>query len=867
MKKIILLLLLPLMLMASEISGEISSCLSREPLGGAIVRLVDMSEGTVIQTVISDKEGRYFMPGVKSGIYQLEASKPNYYKNILFDFQVNPQQDYECNIDLLEKTKRNRRKHGMRRHGHRHEKDSDYCFMIGSIEVKSHGEELIPEESVTTRKISSGEIEHMQATNLGDVLNLIPGVEKTQNPGLSKQSYAGIRSVSLQGSDGYIESYGTSIVVDGNTISTAADLGQTGRSGVDLRTIPADNIESVEVITGIPSAEYGNFSNGLIKVKTKSGYMINKVKGKINPDTKTASYSGGHKFTENYIDYHFNYGFSERDLREDGDEYHRIYGKLAYTHPFMDEKLNTRTQLTYTRTLDSDAPYGIYNMRNYNEGYKTSALFNLDYDPNDEENYTGLISLNVNRRKEFKEKFVTDQVFIPEGVFVEYEGKTLTDTTMAGYVGKHKNLGYEINLNANVKYSRQVTLANTEHTFAIGLNSKYDTNVGDGIVLDEFWNYYGIASDRRSYAFDEYGGLQQHSLFVQDKLSGKLFNRRYNLNLGLRYSVFNPEGIDFSKGIFDDRNGEFLSPRFNFQYFLTDDLRFRIGAGQSVQATSLSYMYRGPAYFKYINEDSVLVEDVEFQENPGLSSYSTKKYEASIDWRPVDLVGFSLTGYYSYIDNRPSSRGYPFGYQVNPDTLTAASYSIYENRGWKDYYGLEFTLRTKRIKNLQFNMNITYRYSETGRRKTAYDSKPNRDYGETPWYKPASNWREKVVVDYQLNYVSQRLGAWITLDVQQVPMEYKKTEYHSTSYMRKINEEEYLFYQGMNDWWDKELFDYSNHWLFNLRITKSLTRKSELSLYINNLFDDRALWNHPYTDWDQELNPEIYYGLEVSTQW
>ncbi len=867
MKKIILLLFLPLMLLASEISGEISSCLSRDPLDQSLIKLIDMSDGKVILTVIADKNGKYYMGHVKPGTYQLEASKPGFYKNILFDFKVEPQRSYECNIDLLEKTKQHRRKHGMHRRGRHRKEDSDYCFMIGSIEVKSHGEELIPEEAVTTRKISSGEIEHMQATNLGDVLNLIPGVEKTQNPGLSKQSYAGIRSVSLKGSEGFIESYGTSIVVDGNAISTAADLGMSGRSGVDLRTIPADNIESVEVITGIPSAEYGNFSNGLIKVKTKSGYMVNKVKGKINPDTKTASYSGGHKFTENYIDYHLNYGFSERDLREEGDEYHRIYGKLAYSHPFMDEKLSTRTQLTYTRTLDSDAPFGIYNMRNYNEGYKTSGLINLEYDPNDDENYTGLISLNVNRRKEFKEKFVSDQVFIPESMSVEYEGKILSDTTLAGYVGKHKNLGYELNLNGNFKYSRKLTLANTDHSFAVGLNSKYDTNIGDGVVLDEFWNYYGIASDRRSYAYDDYSGLFQHSLFVQDRLSGKLLDRRYNLSLGLRYSVFNPEGIDFSKGIFDDRNGEFLSPRINFQYFLADGLRFRIGAGQSVQATSLSYMYRGPAYFEYVNEDSVLVEDVEFQKNPELQSYVTEKYEASIDWKPIDLIGFSLTGYYSHIDNRPSSRGYPFGYKVNPDTITAKGYSIYENLGWKDYYGLEFTLRTKRIKNLQFNMNITYRYSETGKRKTVYDNKPNADYGETPWYKPASNWREKIVVDYQLNYVSQRLGAWITLDVQQVPLEHKKTEYQSASYIRKINEDEYLFYQGMNNWWDKELFDYSNHWLFNLRITKSLTRKSELSLYINNLFDDRALWEDPYSDWDKELNPEIYYGLEVSTQW
>ena len=38
--------------------------------------------------------------------------------------------------------------------------------------------------------------------------------------------------------------------------------------GVDLREIPTENIESVEVIQGIPDAKYGDLTSGLIKVTT-----------------------------------------------------------------------------------------------------------------------------------------------------------------------------------------------------------------------------------------------------------------------------------------------------------------------------------------------------------------------------------------------------------------------------------------------------------------------------------------------------------------------------------------------------------------------------------------------------------------------
>lgn len=40
--------------------------------------------------------------------------------------------------------------------------------------------------------------------------------------------------------------------------------------GTDLRQISADDIESVEIIRGIPSAEYGDLTSGLVVVHSKS---------------------------------------------------------------------------------------------------------------------------------------------------------------------------------------------------------------------------------------------------------------------------------------------------------------------------------------------------------------------------------------------------------------------------------------------------------------------------------------------------------------------------------------------------------------------------------------------------------------------
>ncbi len=868
MKKILTILIFPIVIIASDISGTIKNRLDKTPLDDAIVSLIKIPENTIIQTVITDKNGNYFMGNITSGIYQIEASKPDYYKNVLFDFTVEPLKNYECNIGLLKNLDCRRGKNQKRQSGEKRKtgESSDYCFMIGSIEVKSHGDEIIPEEAVTTRKISSGEIEHMQASNLGDILNLIPGVEKTQNPGLSKQSYVGIRSLTLDGTDGLLESFGSTIVVDGNEISSGANADFSGRSGIDLRTIPADNIESVEVISGIPSAEYGNFSNGIIKVKTKSGYVQNKLKAKLNPDTKTASYSGGYKFRKSFVDYHFNYGFSERNLREDGDEYHRLYGKLSYNKPFLDDRLETKSIFTLTKILDSDKPIGIYKLKDYNEGYKTSATFSFDYQKAENTKYKGLLSLNLNRKLDFNERFIAEQVIIASDTTIEYNGMELSDTTLSGYIGKKQIKGYEISINSNLKYNYIFNLGNQEHNFLTGFYGKFESNIGEGLVLHPFWNYYGMYSTKRSYSYSDYDPINQYSLFIQDKIKGKLFSRKYNLMLGLRYTAFNPKGIDISRGFLDTQNGEFFCPRFNFQYFIKDGIRIRFGAGKSAKSISLAYLYKPPSYFKYVQDD-VVVEEMQLQQNPNLQAYSTSKYEASIDWSPHKLIGFSLTGYYTNSDNSPSSRTYPYGYDIKSDTITAADYSIYENLGWKDSYGFEFLIRTKRIKNLQFKMNITYRYSESGRKKTTYSDRADLSLGESYWYNPSTTWREKVIIDYQVNYVSQRLGAWITLDIQQIPLEYKQAVYHSAQYLYEINNVEYTFYQGMTHWYDNEKYDYGNRWLFDLRISKSLSQKTEFSLYINNLFDDRALWDNPYTNSDREKNPEIYYGLEISSQW
>ena len=212
---------------------------------------------------------------------------------------------------------------------------------------------------------------------------------------------------------------------------------------------------------------------------------------------------------------------------------------------------------------------------------------------------------------------------------------------------------------------------------------------------------------------------------------------------------------------------------------------------------------------------------------------------------------------------------YPEGFDVNPDTVNIEyTYSIYRNAGWEDNYGAELTFRTKRIKDIKYAINATYRFSRSGSDHLTYDA----DYRATSsdwelWYPSAISWQSKLVLDAQISYLNQRFGLWVTMDVQYTPFYQRRTIYQSESF-EATNEfgDPYDYYQGMYYWYDSELFNYTGQWLINLRLSKSLGQNAEVSLYINNFFDNRATWVSPYTGSQINLNSPIYYGLEMSVQ-
>lgn len=297
-----------------RILGRVIDAESSEPLPGSLIKI----QKTNIVT-FSNRDGKFVIHNLKSGNYFIECILMMY-PRFMVAVHVPAKGDTSITIKLSQSSA-----------------ESD-VFEIGGIQVEAE-RELMPRDYAATTRISSGEVENLQASSLGDVLEMIPGLEKTNRLGLDKSIHANICGES----NDRLGTFGTKIILDeapfsnnanmqmsaGGTISTSAGW------GLDLRLIPADNIESVEVIRGVPSAKYGDLTSGIIKVKTKTGVSRPRLKLKSNPNTTEANFGAGYELGKNVVNMNFNYGYSERSLRKECDEFHRINVTLINNRQFL----------------------------------------------------------------------------------------------------------------------------------------------------------------------------------------------------------------------------------------------------------------------------------------------------------------------------------------------------------------------------------------------------------------------------------------------------------------------------------------------------------------------------------------------------
>ncbi len=148
--------------------------------------------------------------------------------------------------------------------------------------------------ATTARTIDKTALEHVQLMNVSDIASLLPG-GATSSGSLTSEQQFNIRAGASSESGN--SSFGTAVEVDGVRLSNNASYAEastnTSVKGVSTNNIASANVESVEVITGVPSVEYGDMASGVVKINTKKGKTPWMITMSTSPNTKQLSASKG----------------------------------------------------------------------------------------------------------------------------------------------------------------------------------------------------------------------------------------------------------------------------------------------------------------------------------------------------------------------------------------------------------------------------------------------------------------------------------------------------------------------------------------------------------------------------------------------
>ena len=515
------------------------------------------------------------------------------------------------------------------------------------------------DEATTSYTIDRAALDQQQILNVGDVATLLPG-GKTVNPTLMDDARIALRSCTSEGGNA---SFGTAIEVDGVRLDNNAMTGET--AGASTRSISASNIESVEIVTGIASVEYGDLSNGVVKVNTRRGKSPFIVEGKLTQHTQQIALNKGFDLGQNrgVLNASLEHARSFKDAASPHTAYQRNILSLNYMNVFWRDwmPLTLNIGLTgnvggynsesdpdeqsddYTKTRDNslrarlelnwllNKPWitnlslrGAFSTSDRTSESQThdNSATTLAYLHTMEEGY--YMSASLNNNEEIK----------------NYNGVILSPT---GYwnVKQHQE-SKPMNWSLRLKGDWTRRFGKVMSRMIVGTEYTGSRNNGRGTYYDDM----RYAPTWREYRYDDLPTLNNIALYAEEKVTietGKL--SRMELTAGLRDDITMISGSDYG-------TVSCLSPRFNGRYIFwknrrkhtITDLVVHAGWGKSVKLPSFQILYPTPSYY-----DTEVFRSQSTADNTTVSAWysrpSKAQYNPDLRWQYTNQtdIGVEMT--------------------------------------------------------------------------------------------------------------------------------------------------------------------------------------------------------------------------------
>ena len=524
---------------------------------------------------------------------------------------------------------------------------------VQEIDIVLHESSLALDEVLVTAKrtddlntshsLGRDALNHLQISNTTDIAALLPG-GKTVNPDLTSENSFSLRE---GGSSTGNAAFGTAVEVDGVRLGNNASFGAMG--GADTRNIAVENIESIEIITGVPSAEYGDLNSGMVKINTRKGRTPTNLTFSVNPRTYQTSVSKGVDLQKNngVLNISAEWARSVKQLVSPYTSYNRTGITANYNNTFADV-LRFEAGLAgniggMNSKDDPDAFTGEYQKDRDNVFRGNASLtwmLNKSWVTNLKLEASANFNDNLSRYHKY-ESFASNQ----PAVHAETQGYYLATMLPLTYFSDQIVDSKELDLAASLKYNWTKRWSDIKSSLKAGVQWKANGNVGQG----EYYEDPSLAANGyRPRPYADYPFMHNLSVYAEEHLTVPVAQTKLELTAGLRL-----ENVFIRNSLYDNKAS--LSPRFNLKWQLTDCVAVRGGWGITEKLPSYYILYPKQEYrdiltygFSHGNQASYVyyTQPYTVTYNPNLRWQRNSNAEVGLD---LDLGGIeiSLVGFYN----------------------------------------------------------------------------------------------------------------------------------------------------------------------------------------------------------------------------
>ncbi len=462
--------------------------------------------------------------------------------------------------------------------------------------------------NTTSYTIDRTTLDHSQVLNLSDITALLPGGQ-TVNATLMNDSRLALRAGTNERGNA---AFGTAIEVDGMRLDNNANMDET--LSASTRNLSASNIEAVEVIPGIPSVEYGDVSNGVVKVHTRRGRSPWIIEASVNPFTRQAALSKGFALgaSGGVLNISLEHARSYSDIASPYTSYKRNSLSATYGKAFAlnGSSLNLQAGITagvggYNSEEDPDAFRDTYRktrdnqlranmelnwLRNSSRHGVFNILFHAAVSTADKrtESYTNssAAATQAYLHTTTDGYAIAREYSTPEEAY----GGIVLGPTGYWYVRSY-NDQKPLSLQLKLKGDWTKRLAGDSdrrqliNRLTIGTELNTSRNNGRGVYYEDM----SLAPTWRPYDYSTLPTMRNMAVFIEDRITAG----RMTLTAGMRDDITTLSGSDYG-------TVSSLSPRVSARYELLKSrhktLTIHAGYGKSVKLPSFQVLYPADTY-------------------------------------------------------------------------------------------------------------------------------------------------------------------------------------------------------------------------------------------------------------------------------